>query len=63
MIVRGGGPSSGYVSIGFYGGKYLVVILVFHSFPGIKPFSLVRSHFGSYRLSRGDQEGKYFTLY
>jgi hypothetical protein len=24
MIVRGGRPSSGYVTTGFYGGKYLV---------------------------------------
>jgi hypothetical protein len=24
MIVRGGGPSSGYVSTGFFGGKHLV---------------------------------------
>ena len=23
MLVRGGGPSSGYVSTGFFGGKYL----------------------------------------
>ena len=22
MLVRGGGPSSGHVSIGFFGGKY-----------------------------------------
>ena len=23
MLIRGGGPSSGYVSTGFFGGKYL----------------------------------------
>ena len=27
MIVRGGGPSSGYVSTGFFGGKYLPVVI------------------------------------
>ena len=27
MIVRGGGPSSGYVSTGFFGGKYLTIPL------------------------------------
>ena len=26
MIVRGGGPSSGYVSTGFFGGKYLTTL-------------------------------------
>jgi hypothetical protein len=26
MIVRGGGPSSGYVSTGYYAGKYLTPI-------------------------------------
>ena len=26
MLVRGGGPSSGYVSTGFFGGKYLRTI-------------------------------------
>jgi len=25
MLVRGGGPSSGYVSTGFFGGEYLVI--------------------------------------
>ena len=29
MIVRGGGPSSGYVSTGFFGGEYLVVTFRF----------------------------------
>jgi hypothetical protein len=28
MIVRGGGPLSGYVSTGFFGGKYLVIPLL-----------------------------------
>ena len=29
MIVRDGGPSSGYVSTGFFGGEYLVVTFRF----------------------------------
>jgi hypothetical protein len=29
MLVRGGGPSSGYVSTGFFGGKYLSNSFVF----------------------------------
>jgi hypothetical protein len=28
MIVRGGGPSSGYVLTGFFAGKYLVLTLL-----------------------------------
>ena len=28
MLVRGGGPSSGYVSTGFFGGKYLSKLFV-----------------------------------
>ena len=28
MIVREGGPSSGYVSSGFFGGKYLIILLI-----------------------------------
>ena len=27
MTVREGGPSSGYVSTGFFGGKYLIILL------------------------------------
>ena len=34
MIVRGGGPSSGYVSTGFFGGKYFVT----HHFLVLKIF-------------------------
>ena len=51
MIVRDGGPSSGYVSTGFFGGKYLVTLrfLVLNIF--------FRSYFGPCRLTRGDQEG------
>ena len=29
MLVRGGGPSSGYVSTGFFGGKYFGYAFVF----------------------------------
>jgi fucose permease len=50
MIVRGGGPSSGYVSTGFFGGKYLIIPLILC----IEPFFSIRSYLGSRRLSRGD---------
>ena len=30
MLVRGGGPSSGYVSTGFFGGKYLLIHLLLY---------------------------------
>ena len=51
MVVRDGGPSSGYVSTGFFGGKYLIIPL----FPCVERFYLfIRSYFGSCRLSRGD---------
>ena len=29
MLVRDGGPNSGYVSTGFFGGKYLVTFFFF----------------------------------
>ena len=29
LIIRGGGPSSGYVSTGFFGGEYLQVTSLF----------------------------------
>ena len=51
MLVRGGGPSSGYVSTGFFGGKYLVILLFSLV---LTFFSLFRSYFGSCRLNRGD---------
>jgi hypothetical protein len=49
MVVRGGGPSSGYVSTGFFGGMYLVTLhfLVLNIF-------LIRSYFGPCHLGRGD---------
>ena len=49
MIVRDGGPSSGYVSTGFFGGKCLVTLrfLVLNLF-------IIRPYFGPCRLSRGD---------
>jgi fucose permease len=34
MLVRGGGPSSGYVSTGFFGGKHLVIVV-------LKPFLFI----------------------
>jgi fucose permease len=34
MLVRGGGPSSGYVSTGFFGGKHLVTVV-------LKPFLFI----------------------
>ena len=47
MLIRGGGPSSGYVSTGFFGGKHLVTPLcveyIFYLF-------LIRSYIGSYYL-------------
>ena len=61
MIVRGGGPSSGYVSTGFFGGRFLFIFVFFlyHDIEHI--IFLIRSYFGPRRLSRGDQEGD--TLY
>jgi fucose permease len=50
MIVRGGGPLSGYVSTGFFGGKYLVI----PSLSSVKYFFKIRSYFGPCRLGRGD---------
>ena len=48
MNVRGGGPSTGYVSTGFFGGKYLIIpslSFVEHIF---------RPYFGPCDLGRGD---------
>jgi hypothetical protein len=49
MIARGGGPSSGYVLSGFFGGKYLVTprFLVLN-------ILLIRFYFWSFCLGRGD---------
>ena len=49
MIVRGGGPSSGYVSTGFFGGKHQVTLFFL-----VLNFFFIRPYFGSCRLSRGD---------
>ena len=49
VLVRGGGPSSGYVETGFFGGKYLVTLYL----PMLKLF-LIRYYFGTSRLSWGD---------
>jgi hypothetical protein len=49
MIVRGGGPLSGYVSTGFFGGKYLVTLCFL-----VPKIFLIRSYFGTCRLGRGD---------
>ena len=58
MLVRGGGPSSGYVSTGFFGGKHLVTVM-------LKPFlfiyiSYIRSYIGSYYLIPGYGQGNGF---
>ena len=60
MLVRGGGPSSGYVSTGFFGGKHLVTVM-------LKPFLFIyifyiRSYIGSYYLIPGYGQGIVFFL-
>ena len=56
IIVREDGPSSGYVSTGFFGGKYLVTLrfLQESSSTRVKLF-FVRSYFESCRLNQGDE--------
>ena len=56
LLIRGGGPSSGYVSTGFFGGKLLVshcLLVLEHIF---------RSYFGPCRLSGCDQEGNSINI-
>ena len=53
MVIRDGGPSSGYVSTGFFGGKYLTMPL-FPCVEFIFIFIFIRSYFGSCHFSRGD---------
>lgn len=42
MIVRGGGPNSGYVSTGFFGGRYSI----FNFYVGLWVINSNRSYFG-----------------
>ena len=51
MLVRGGGPSTGYVSTGFFGGKYIYNSNLFISLY-VEPFSSLRSYFRSCGLSQ-----------
>ena len=53
MLVRGGGALSGYVSTGFFGGKYISSPFCF-SCVVERIFFIIRSYSGSCRLGRGD---------